>query len=353
MKLYDILTHSAEAALRLQRADGSLPPGHNGPYQDPETPVRTTAHWLLTFLKAYQITQAAPYLQAVQNALRYLCQPELRPAGGTFVCRSKAGKDACNGLIGQVRALEALIAGAPYAPDDIKPLAVAEAVFRAHPYDQALHLWQRVEPDGQVLSVSMAFNQQLWFAAMGALLAAHMGASIQQQVSDFMDAVPNHLQLYPSGLVYHRLKLPGSALQALKWHLIERRHAADRKERAVGYHAFTLYAFALLKQQYPQHPIWESPAFQKALAHTRSQAYEQSVAGNKYGYAYNPLGFEVAFVLEVFGGESTRSEQVRWVQRQLKDHLNAQTHRMTEHTSDPETLASRLYEAASLSNLAL
>jgi len=81
MNLYTLLTHSAQAALDLQRPDGSMPPGHNGLYHDPETPVRNTAHWLLTFQKVYQITQVDAYRQAVQKALRYLCQADLRPSG--------------------------------------------------------------------------------------------------------------------------------------------------------------------------------------------------------------------------------------------------------------------------------
>ena len=40
MLLSDIILQSCEAALQLQSEDGSFPPGCNGPYHDPETPVR-------------------------------------------------------------------------------------------------------------------------------------------------------------------------------------------------------------------------------------------------------------------------------------------------------------------------
>ena len=57
MDLYEIISLSASSALKLQRDDGSMPPGWNGPYRQQETPVRNTAHWLITFLKAYEITE--------------------------------------------------------------------------------------------------------------------------------------------------------------------------------------------------------------------------------------------------------------------------------------------------------
>ncbi len=52
--LHALLLESARAALSRQRADGSLPPGHNGPYADRETPVRNTAHWLVSFCAGWR-----------------------------------------------------------------------------------------------------------------------------------------------------------------------------------------------------------------------------------------------------------------------------------------------------------
>ena len=51
MNLYDLLVDTADRAIEIQRSDGSMPPGHNGPYYDPETPVRNTAHWSITFVR--------------------------------------------------------------------------------------------------------------------------------------------------------------------------------------------------------------------------------------------------------------------------------------------------------------
>src|SRR5690606_29952050 len=165
------------------------------------------------------------------------------------------------------------------------------------------------EPDGEILPFDMTFNHQLWLAAVGALLAAQVGGSVQQRVVDFMDALHDHLRIYPSGLVYHALRPRGDSLQLLKWLIRQYQRAAENKERAIGYHAFNMYAFALLKQQYPAHPFWQSQKFQQTLTYMQSEAYAQAVVGNKYGYSYNPSGFEIAFALEIFGGAATRPEQ--------------------------------------------
>lgn len=47
-KLWDLIAKSAKRGIKLQAEDGSMPAGHNGPHNDPETPVRNTAHWCIT-----------------------------------------------------------------------------------------------------------------------------------------------------------------------------------------------------------------------------------------------------------------------------------------------------------------
>ena len=49
MKLYDIIVDSSEKAL-MKISNHHMPPGHDGPHFDVETPVRNTSHWLLTYL---------------------------------------------------------------------------------------------------------------------------------------------------------------------------------------------------------------------------------------------------------------------------------------------------------------
>ena len=100
-KLWDIIARSAENALSTQASDGSLPPGHNGPYRDPETPTRNTAHWLITFLHSYDYTQKPEFKASAEKAAEYLMTAKARPMAQTFWCRTDPAKDFANGLIGQ------------------------------------------------------------------------------------------------------------------------------------------------------------------------------------------------------------------------------------------------------------
>jgi hypothetical protein len=155
-------------------------------------------------------------------------------------------------------------------------------------------------------------------------------------------------------MVYHLVNLHGDPMPAALKHAIYRfRKAADLQERAIGYHTFNMVGFALLKQHYPDHTFWQSPKFQTVLAYTQSPAFAQAVARNQYGYPYNPAGFEIAFALEVFGGEATRAEQAQWINRQLQHSLDPQTFLMIQNAADPPTHAARLYEATRLADIDL
>ena len=77
-----------------------------------ETPVRNTAHWLITMLKAYEISNETKFKDSAWRAVQYLLSPSARPMNATFFCRTNPEKDFCNGLVGQAWIIEALaIAG--------------------------------------------------------------------------------------------------------------------------------------------------------------------------------------------------------------------------------------------------
>ena len=86
-----------------------LQPGHNGPYNDPETPVRNYGHWLITFSKCFEVTGEQKYLDKINELADYIILKESRPFGFSFHHRSKEGKDKCNGLVGQVSGKRLLV----------------------------------------------------------------------------------------------------------------------------------------------------------------------------------------------------------------------------------------------------
>jgi len=366
MNLYDILIQSSTAALSLQDSEqGFMPPGHNGSYQDPETPVRNTAHWLITFLKAYEISSQKKFLNAAQQATSYLCSDEARPMDASFWHRKNPHKDTCNGLMGQAWTIEALTIAA-HSLEMPELLALAEKVFLLHPQDTRTGLWRCVSADGTYLDFDNTFNHQLWFAAAGTLLAkASCSEDIDLSVREFLKNLPVNFQVYKSGLIKHFVSLelfPSRVridkLYAQTWQLryLEKVIKSNRylKQKEIGYHSFNLYAFALIKQVHPDHPFWSSPSFSAALQYIESEAYHQQIQVSKYGFPYNPPGFEIPFILEVFSDVPDKQlKQSQWVSRQLSRCYNFEAHLMNKDTADPMTHAARIYEATRLKDLAL
>lgn len=385
LRLSDVLEAAASDAVARQRADGSLPAGHNGPYGDPETPVRNTGHWLITFLHVYDQTDEQRFLDAAERAIEYLLSDDARPHGETFYHRDAPEKNSCNGLIGQAWSIEAL-AVAARTLDDPEPARVAERVFRLHPFDPSLGLWKRVEIDGSVLSLDISLNHQLWFAAAGALLAQCPGVSgtVERRVETFLDRLDANLHCADSGLIYHRVRpnfTPRRALRlartdrllfgltALSWSgLIDNgvvRAVADSPvspvrraplnsealtRKSIGYQSFNLYALALLYDCLPDHEFWESERFQRTVDYVETDEYVRGLLDNRFGYPYNPPGIEVPFALETFRTD-VRHRQRRWLSRQFDRCYDPGSTRLCRNTADPETLTARLYQATRLPDL--
>ncbi|MEX2574482.1 MAG: hypothetical protein WD317_09305 [Balneolaceae bacterium] len=399
MTLYDIIISSAGSASALQKPDGSMPPGVNGPYNDPETPVRNTAHWTMVFLKAHDISGERRFLKSAEQALGYLHSTAARPMGHTFWHRKNPDKDTCNGLIGQAWTLEALVLAGEQTGRE-ESLRLAEEVFLLHPFDEEKGLWQRVNADGMRLPFDVTFNHQLWFAAAGALLGRH-SETAARQAGRFMEMLPVHLRLYGDGLIYHPLLFRFGWRQTLKDLLRAASEPRERKEKlrykAVGYHLFNMHAFCMLHEVWPGHSFWEHRLFKQALSYAFSDEFSRQIGHNTFGYPYNPPGFEMGYVIDRFGGRSDggrsdgdrpagarveggsveggsvdgsagdgsadggradggdrvkkEPDKSRWVSSQLERCYNPATGLMDRGTPDGSTHAARLYEAVRLNNV--
>jgi hypothetical protein len=354
--LSDVIVGCAEAALGDQRPDGSFPPGCNGPYRDPETPVRNTAHWLITFAKAHRISGRQDLLDATHRAAGYLIAPAGRPHDASFLCRTGADKDHCNGVIGQAWVIEALVAASDeFGVPCYRELAAT--VFLRHAFDEQLGLWHRLEVDGRTERIDATFNHQLWFAAAGALIETDASGPIGSRVARFLDCAREaHLGIGPHGRIAHKIRLPrpqdgrssGRAPQPAR-----RRPRSRDVRREMGYHAFNLYAFALLRQRLPDHPLWSDPKLGAALRFANTERHVRALEDNEYAYPYNPVGFEVAFALQVFAPAHLRSPRTDywWVARQLDRTYDRHARRLSRGTEDAATSSARLYEATRLRDL--
>lgn len=349
VSLYDLLLETADSGCNLQDSkSGRMPSGHNGPWKNIDTSVRNTGHWAILFLAAYEHSDDDKYYLHARNCINFLQSDIVRPEEYTFYHR-KDGPDHCNGLIGQSWTIEALSYAADYFDDDI--LSIAEEVFLLHPFDSELGLWHSVDIDGSIHSVHSTFNQQLWFAAIGAQLA-NENKEIKTQVSRFLDRLQTNIRLTDNGLIVHN-NYPHEGYRRLRYNVKNALFSGLRewrKELAVGYHSFNLYGMALLYREFPSHPFWETTTFESILRYAASDQYLSEAKENQYCFGYNPTGLELAFASETFDRADLTIRE--WVERQLSLTFNP-LERLMNRGSDPTTLAARFYEAVRLSDLEL
>ena len=367
MKLIDFIITLGETAIK--EPDKYLVAGRNGPYNDPETPVRNKGHWLITLARLFEITHDYKYFNLVENLSDDLYNHEARPLGYSFHHRSKNGKDKCNGLIGQAWTFEALTCASSIL-DDTQYAEVAEEVFFQHKFNEKYGLWNRLEIEGDILSVDDTFNHQLWFAACASLLKMRRQEEVRKRVFRFMDCLPQNLSVLENGLIYHPIerqlnqtdsggttkfrllkfaKTSLSLLRAINGTTNDSNQMYREKmiNKSVGYHQFNMYAFALLKESVPDHPFWQSFEFQKSINYLVSDEFKNGVSENIYGFSYNPPGFEVPYALSVLANLSV-DELVDisswWVNEQFNRCYNSETRMMDRNTNDPLTHTARIYE---------
>ncbi|MBC2605828.1 hypothetical protein [Pelagicoccus albus] len=318
----------AHKALCEQAEDGSMPPGCNGPYGHPELPLRNTAHWLVLWAFCFKWTGEKDFINAANKALSYVLLPENRPQGFNWYQRNQRGRDQCNGTIGVAWIIETLCHATAILGSK-RAAKIAFEVYEQHRFDSKNSLWNRLEVDGQILSIDQTFNHQLWLAASASRLAQLGSKLAKSDVSRFLDNIDTHFEIYRNGLIQHRISLkwydrlfrPGTPFHFayLQYDKLKKRSfkSLDVKKRDHGYHAFNMHAFSTLKRNFPNHSFWENEKFLKALDYARSEKHGQNVSPpNPYSYEYNPVGFEMAYTISVFDPKS-KQEANRWLQRQI------------------------------------
>ena len=116
-----------------------------------------------------------------------------------------------------------------------------------------------------------------------------------------------------------------------------------------------MYAFALLKTVFPDHPFRESRKFEKLWTHAKTEGYEKRLYESDFAYPYNPPGFEMAYALEIFETRvnDRRHKQRKWLTEQVRLCFDFKSGLMTKGSKDPVTCASRIYEAVRLPDIEL
>ena len=346
MTFGELLISVAESYLGCQDpSTGAMPAGHNGPYNDPETPVRNTAHWLQTFLLAHDLAGDRRFHKAAESCMHYLIGRDAPRSGHSYQHRKKDGKDQCNGLIGQAWTIEALVKAYEYfeVEDCVR---IATDVFIGHAFSETTGLWNRLEPDGTILPVDASFNHQLWFCAAGAMVARHGLPVINGRIMNFLDAIPRLMETSRNGRICHVIKsAPGRIKRNVARTLFPtRRFRMMSKE--VGYQTFNLYGFSMLKADIPDHKIWNWPCFRRALEYLSDSEFATNISGSPYGFSYNAPGFEIPVILGAFNMDHDYRirESQFWLNEQLRYHYDWTARRFVGGVVDAETLNARFYE---------
>ncbi len=366
--LYDILGQTAGRALDFQDREGFFPAGHNGPWRDDDTPVRTTAHWALAMFKAYRITGETMFLDAAVKACGYLIRKEQRPGGFTFHCRTnQKNKNMCNGLIGQVWAMEPLVLiGESLHREEY--LEAARKTALLHPYDRKHHVWNNVEIDGKIPGISRTVNQQVWFAAIclitGKILRDN---NLYGTAVDFLAHLPPLAgYLGEKGLIRHRFEIRRGISNRIAEKITGKKNVNGGdddtlKTLSEGYLSFILYGLAMAYEHSAEEAFWGNGRLREIISD--AVAYMNGRfpfgCGEKTGYrwCYNPTGIEMAYVLQVFEKylnlENTGENISIWLAAQFDLYYDAAENLMSANTDDPVILSSRIYEAARLKNYRL
>lgn len=354
--LQDYILNASIIGLSKQNSDGSFCPGFNGPYNDKETPVRNSAHWIFLLLKSYELTADIKFKSSAEKALDYLMSLECRPKGYAMFCRDVSEnplKDECNGLMGQAWAIESILeAGIKLERQDA--VLYANDIYNSHYFDEQKSIWHRLSVEGEIMSPDATFNHQLWFAAIGSLLP---NDESNRKAYSFFENVASCPQLYPDGIVQHNSRMgPLSknfrlSMNKLRFIYSETRRFVDSKnlyKKSVGYHGFNLYAYGILKKSYPNNEFWESSCWSAMLNVIKTQRFIKYLDDNPYGWHYNSPGIELAFINEVEGNLTDAED---WLNKQSSEIIKTlNKDELTGSKNDPVTSAARLYEACRLEN---
>ena len=315
-----------------------MPPGHNGPYFDIETPVRNTSHWLVVYSVLWRQTKKDHYKDISLRLLNYLLYCDLL-AENVYIHRQKKGKDWCNGVIGQAWVIESLVTagvilGVPEA------VSHANAISKAFSFDKKVKAWIRVDPRNGQTQIDYTLNHQLWYAAALSMLR---DKNHDSDINDFLLQLNNGgMRVRPDGTISHLFygsSSKGFLLQGL-YCINEFRKPGLLQVKEVGYHLYNIHPLARLYQRFSDHPFFESDNFKKALSRAFSDDFFDELENNQYSYPYNAPGFEIALPSYIFQQEGR--EKI-W-HRQLEKTYSRELISFSNGVPDSLVLNSRVYE---------
>lgn len=337
-----------------------IPGGHNGPYMNPETPIRNTCHIVvyLSNLCTYEVDveKQERYIKVLNKLFRYLTQDNPYFIGGQYVFRSLSN-DSCNGVIGDAWALEALCINESLLSKDnlnSKNKVVGDILARLK-FDKTYRFAYRYDAIKGVMSADFTYNHQLWLAASLCDLESN---SAKQFVENFLEYSESRaLKTNDAGLIYHvfnGLSIKNIINRILYYRATKKSAIkVDYKER--GYHLFNLFAFARLKRKYPEHKVFKSKSFKSALSYVSKKSmlrlFEEK---NIYSVSYNVTAFELPFIFKEFSDYKNmlinENDLNSIVLPELEFLWSKESNAFTNNSVDPITFIARVYELSYVLN---
>ncbi len=357
--LHSLLIESAEAGLDIQRANGSTPAGHNGPYHDPETPARNTSHWLVTWSFAFEKTGDPRFAAAANRALDYLITSGEHRQEHTFEQRGKAGKDKCNGLIGPAFNMEALAeAGKRLSRPDALELAMQLA--QMCPYDEKLNLFTIREVDGSLPGIDWTINHQIRFVAAVSIVYSVQGLAMPKNVETFVDSLRHTMILRPNGRIRHaaaRSGLSATLRRQLREWRMGREAQAKLRLKEIAYHAFNLYGLAILRRNCPNSSFWASDTLERALHYITGNEYKSARNDTYFFEPYIPAGYNFSFaecaLADQALGPNNVHTQKSLLEQQFARTFNFQAKMMQQCAADPLTQSAQICDLTRLGDVEL
>ena len=366
-EIIEIIDFMAASRCREVIETGSLSGGNNGPYHDPETELRVSAHWISTFKYEYTKTRNDIYRKAIEILADNIFNKQ--EPNGTFICRNKEGKDRINGSIGTAWIVEGLISAAQVCKND-EYYGSAVKAFLAQPFDYEIGLWKRRDIDDTILSYDGTYNHQLWLAAAGAQICAYKNCDqVDERVLSFLDHSISTFHTFPNGLAHHFVYFNKPFKRAIKSRrnfykeqLLRKLKKPSYEYKEEGYHNFSVYAFAILHHYYPEHPFFQCAAFKRALEYSLNfqnsfalskndrtadgtgMAQKTNCECNIFGFSYNSPAFEMPLIVREFSGSNCKTEINELVKQQIELNYDPEKHSFCRNTEDAITLDARIYE---------
>ncbi len=372
MDKIDLIIEIANSKIDYIKEKGHAKSGCNGPYENEDSPVRNSSHWLITYSILWEITKEKKYLDLVEILANYLTNSKNYAANGVVVARYDRRFDRTNGLIGQAWLIEALVR-ASIVLDDCKYVDKAKEIFLLQPFNDSKFMWDVLDYDNTIC-LDQIYNHQLWFAASGGMIVNYKyDEKIDCMIRQFLKKSEESIfSVYEDGLIVHRSQYELLPEEEKKEYILNRKRKMNsliqspfklvrRKIKQKfskfpfnvgleqGYHLFDLYGFALLYKNYNKEAIFSSTKFLSAVNYVREKDNILSLMKpcaehkfNKFAFAYNSPAFEYAYVCNTFGLHPELEDEL--IDFQIKNLYDKQKKSFCINCNDSETLDARIYE---------